>query len=47
VTAADLPAHPCLRCVAMAEQQLSTRHGRHAVVMEKHRPYTAERYDMA
>ena len=33
----DLPTHPCLRFVVMCEQQLSTRHGRHAVVMEKYR----------
>lgn len=38
----DLPQHPCLRFITMCEQQLSTRHGRHAVVMEKYREYTEE-----
>jgi hypothetical protein len=38
----DLPVHPCLRFITMCEQQLSTRHGRHAVMMEKYREYSKE-----
>ena len=34
---ADLPKHPCLKFVRLCGQQLSTRHGRHAVLMIKYR----------
>ena len=36
-TVQDLPIHPCLRFIRLCEQQLSTRHGRHAVLMVKYR----------
>jgi hypothetical protein len=36
----DLPKHPCLKFMRICEQQLSTRHSRHAVVMVKYRNYT-------
>ena len=36
----DLPQHPCLRLDALCLQGLSTRHGRHAVVLRKHCAYT-------
>ncbi len=37
---ADLPQHPCLRLDALCLQGLSTRHGRHAVLLRKHCVYT-------
>ena len=42
-TKEDLPQHPCLEFIDMCEQQLSTRHSRHAVLMRKYQCYTGER----
>lgn len=39
-TANDLPKHPCLELVALCEQSLSCRHGRHCVVMKKVKQYS-------
>jgi tRNA (guanine10-N2)-methyltransferase len=39
----DLPQHPCFDMEQLCLQQLSTRHGRHAVLLRKQRPYTEER----
>ena len=39
-TAGDLPTHPCFELLEVCEQRLSTRHGRHVVVLRKVRPYT-------
>jgi len=36
----DLPKHPCLELTRLCHQGLSTRHGRHAVVMRKVREYS-------
>ena len=36
----DLPQHPCLRVEQLCLQGLSTRHGRHAVLLSKHCVYT-------
>lgn len=37
----DLPQHPCLEILDFCEQPLSTRHGRHCVVMKKSKKYTS------
>ena len=39
---ADLPRHPVLEVVTMCRQTLSTRHGRHLVVLRKTRAYSKE-----
>jgi len=36
----DLPTHPCLEIRRLCQQGLSTRHGRHAVLMRKHCAYS-------
>ena len=38
----DLPVHPCLETKKVCLQQLSTRHGRHAVVLKKTKKFTSE-----
>lgn len=34
-TESDIPQHPCLQLITLAQQGLSVRHGRHAIVMKK------------
>ena len=41
--ALDLPVHPCLSLGRVCHQKLTTRHGRHLVVMHKACEYTAEK----
>ena len=41
-TVDDLPKHPCLQIKYLCQQPLSSRHGRHAVVMVKTREYSPE-----
>ena len=38
----DLPCHPCLHLIACCKQALSTRHGRHLVLMRKTKSMTTE-----
>ena len=38
----DLPQHPCLQVEQLCLQSLSTRHGRHAVLVRKTQAYTPE-----
>ena len=38
----DLPCHPCLELISSCKQPLSTRHGRHVVLMRKTKPVTPE-----
>jgi tRNA (guanine10-N2)-methyltransferase len=38
----DLPQHPCLQLEQMCLQTLTTRHGRHAVLLRKTKEYTKE-----
>lgn len=38
----DLPAHPCFELEHLCLQTLSTRHGRHAVMLRKKREYTSQ-----
>lgn len=38
-TMEDLPVHPCLKIVTVCHQELSSRHGRRAVVMQKVKCY--------
>lgn len=38
----DLPKHPCLRLVQLCQQELSSRHGRHCVVVKKFEELTKE-----
>lgn len=39
----DLPEHPCFEMEELCLQMLSTRHGRHAVLLRKTQEYTPER----
>ena len=38
----DLPLHPCLEMIACCKQPLSTRHGRHLVLMRKAKLLTSD-----
>lgn len=38
----DLPYHPCLEFISCCKQPLSTRHGRHLVLMRKSKHITPE-----